>query len=143
VAFGPRSRRLPERLIRRQVGEILELVRLSELARRRPYRLSGRQQQRVALARSPQGQDWWVSVRLALPLTKPEIVLAVVVYNLLVGIDLPRTPLTLLLSHSLFCLTYAALTRKARLANCDRGLELAAQNPGAPPLEEAELFALV
>jgi len=52
VAFGPRSRRLPERQIRRQVGEILELVRLSELARRRPHQLSGGQQQRVALARA-------------------------------------------------------------------------------------------
>ena len=52
VAFGPRSRRLPESEIRRRVGEVLEVVRLSELARRRPHQLSGGQQQRVALARA-------------------------------------------------------------------------------------------
>jgi spermidine/putrescine transport system ATP-binding protein len=52
VAFGPRSRRLPEPEIRRRVGEALEVVRLGELARRRPHQLSGGQQQRVALARA-------------------------------------------------------------------------------------------
>ena len=51
------------------------------------------------------------------------------------GLDLPRGPLTLLLSHSLFCLSYAALTLKARLAGFDPSLELAAQDLGAPPLE--------
>ncbi|WP_399235822.1 ABC transporter ATP-binding protein [Synechococcus sp. CS-1325] len=52
VAFGPRSRRLAEPEVRRQVGEILERVRLSELAARRPGQLSGGQQQRAALARA-------------------------------------------------------------------------------------------
>jgi len=52
VAFGPRSLRLPEAEIRRRVGEVLEVVRLADLARRRPHQLSGGQQQRVALARA-------------------------------------------------------------------------------------------
>jgi len=52
VAFGPRSQRLAEAEIRRRVGESLEVVRLSDLARRRPHQLSGGQQQRVALARA-------------------------------------------------------------------------------------------
>jgi len=52
VAFGPRSQRLGEAEIRRRVGEVLEVVRLAELARRRPQELSGGQQQRVALARA-------------------------------------------------------------------------------------------
>ncbi len=52
VAFGPRSLRLSDAEIRRRVGEILEVVRLSDLARRRPHQLSGGQQQRVALARA-------------------------------------------------------------------------------------------
>lgn len=55
-------------------------------------------------------------------------------FNLFVGLDLPRGPLTLLLSHSLFCPSYAALTLKARLAGFDPTLELAAQDLGAPPL---------
>jgi spermidine/putrescine transport system ATP-binding protein len=52
VAFGPRSRQLAAAEIRLRVGEVLEVVRLSELARRRPHELSGGQQQRVALARA-------------------------------------------------------------------------------------------
>ncbi|MFM7674641.1 MAG: ABC transporter ATP-binding protein [Synechococcus sp.] len=52
VAFGPRSQRMADTELRRRVGEALEVVRLSELARRRPHQLSGGQQQRVALARA-------------------------------------------------------------------------------------------
>ncbi|MFM9109528.1 MAG: ABC transporter ATP-binding protein [Prochlorococcaceae cyanobacterium] len=52
VAFGPRSQRLAGAEVRRRVGEALEVVRLGELARRRPHQLSGGQQQRVALARA-------------------------------------------------------------------------------------------
>ncbi|MFM8545542.1 MAG: ABC transporter ATP-binding protein, partial [Vulcanococcus sp.] len=52
VAFGPRSQRLAEAEVRRRVGEALEVVRLADLARRRPHQLSGGQQQRVALARA-------------------------------------------------------------------------------------------
>ncbi|MFM9104967.1 MAG: ABC transporter ATP-binding protein [Cyanobium sp.] len=52
VAFGPRSQRLSEAEVRRRVGEGLEVVQLSSLARRRPHQLSGGQQQRVALARA-------------------------------------------------------------------------------------------
>ncbi|MFZ0407918.1 MAG: ABC transporter ATP-binding protein [Cyanobium sp.] len=52
VAFGPRSQHLADVEIRRRVGQALEVVRLSELARRRPHQLSGGQQQRVALARA-------------------------------------------------------------------------------------------
>jgi spermidine/putrescine transport system ATP-binding protein len=52
VAFGPRSRGLAGAEIRRCVGQALEVVRLGDLARRRPHQLSGGQQQRVALARA-------------------------------------------------------------------------------------------
>ena len=52
IAFGPRSRGLADADLRRRVGEALEVVRLSELARRWPRQLSGGQQQRVALARA-------------------------------------------------------------------------------------------
>jgi spermidine/putrescine transport system ATP-binding protein len=52
IAFGPRSRGLADAELRRRVGEALEVVRLSELARRMPRQLSGGQQQRVALARA-------------------------------------------------------------------------------------------
>jgi spermidine/putrescine transport system ATP-binding protein len=52
VAFGLRHRGLTKADISRQVGEALELVRLTEYAKRRPGQLSGGQQQRVALARA-------------------------------------------------------------------------------------------
>ncbi len=52
VAFGLRQRGSRDAEVRRQVGEMLELVRLSGLERRRPHQLSGGQAQRVALARA-------------------------------------------------------------------------------------------
>jgi spermidine/putrescine transport system permease protein len=88
----------------------------------------------LALARSRPRGARAIELLLALPLTNPEIVLAMSLFQLYVGVDLPRGPLTLLLSHSLFCLSYAALTLKARLASFDPSLELAAQDLGAPPL---------
>ena len=52
IAFGPRSRKMEEAEIDRRVKELLEIVRLGALARRKPGQLSGGQQQRVALARA-------------------------------------------------------------------------------------------
>jgi spermidine/putrescine transport system ATP-binding protein len=52
VAFGPRSRKVPEAETKKRVGEMLEIVRLAEFVARRPAQLSGGQQQRVALARA-------------------------------------------------------------------------------------------
>ena len=76
----------------------------------------------------------WIEALLVLPLTNPEIVLAASLLNLFAASGLQRGLLTLLLSHSLFCLSYAALTVKARLAGLDRQLEEAAQDLGARPL---------
>ena len=50
VAYGPRARNLPD--IDKRVTEALRVVRLEELAQRKPAQLSGGQQQRVALARA-------------------------------------------------------------------------------------------
>jgi spermidine/putrescine transport system ATP-binding protein len=52
VAFGPRTRRIPEPETRKRVLGMLDVVRLGDLARRRPDQLSGGQRQRVALARA-------------------------------------------------------------------------------------------
>jgi spermidine/putrescine transport system ATP-binding protein len=52
VAFGPRSKRLDKAEVKRRVEELLEIVRLSDFAKRKPAQLSGGQQQRVALARA-------------------------------------------------------------------------------------------
>ncbi len=52
VAFGLRSRKVPKAEVTQRVGEMLEIVRMSDFTKRRPVQLSGGQQQRVALARA-------------------------------------------------------------------------------------------
>jgi putrescine transport system ATP-binding protein len=52
VAFGLEQERLGRETIRRQVGEILEIVKMSGYGARKPHQLSGGQRQRVALARA-------------------------------------------------------------------------------------------
>jgi ABC-type Fe3+/spermidine/putrescine transport system ATPase subunit len=52
VAFGLRMRKVPKDEMRKRTAEILDIVRLSQLARRYPNELSGGQQQRVSLARA-------------------------------------------------------------------------------------------
>ncbi len=52
IAFGLKQDGLTQDAIRKRVGEMLEMVQLGKLAKRKPHQLSGGQQQRVALARS-------------------------------------------------------------------------------------------
>ncbi len=52
VAFGLKQDRLPRQEIATRVAEMLSLVRLENLAKRKPDQLSGGERQRVALARS-------------------------------------------------------------------------------------------
>ncbi|AHI00645.1 ABC transporter ATP-binding protein [Kutzneria viridogrisea] len=52
VAYGLRRKRVRGAELRKRVGEHLELVQLSQFAKRRPTQLSGGQQQRVAIARA-------------------------------------------------------------------------------------------
>ncbi len=52
VAYGPRSMKKDKAEVTRRVDEILEIVKLTDFAKRKPSQLSGGQQQRVALARA-------------------------------------------------------------------------------------------
>jgi putrescine transport system ATP-binding protein len=52
VAFGLQQQKLPKAEVAARVSEMLALVRLTGLERRRPDQLSGGQKQRVALARA-------------------------------------------------------------------------------------------
>jgi putrescine transport system ATP-binding protein len=52
VAFGLEQEGLGRDAIRRQVGEILDIVRMGGFGARKPHQLSGGQRQRVALARA-------------------------------------------------------------------------------------------
>jgi spermidine/putrescine transport system ATP-binding protein len=52
IAFGLRSRKVPQKEVKRRVNRRLEMLGLEEMADRYPHQLSGGQQQRVALARA-------------------------------------------------------------------------------------------
>jgi spermidine/putrescine transport system ATP-binding protein len=52
VAFGLRNKKTPNDVVRTRVMELLEVVRLPDMAERKPNQLSGGQQQRIALARA-------------------------------------------------------------------------------------------
>jgi len=52
IAFGLKREKMPKSDIRDRVDEMLGLVQLSDLAKRKPHQLSGGQRQRVALARA-------------------------------------------------------------------------------------------
>ncbi|SHI23885.1 polyamine ABC transporter ATP-binding protein [Ferrimonas marina] len=52
IAFGLKQDKLPKEEIASRVKEMLELVDMSQYARRKPHQLSGGQRQRIALARS-------------------------------------------------------------------------------------------
>jgi putrescine transport system ATP-binding protein len=52
VAFGLKQDGMPEPKIEARVAEMLNLVKLTQFAKRKPHQLSGGQRQRVALARS-------------------------------------------------------------------------------------------
>lgn len=52
IAFGLRRMRMPAPQIEERVAEMLALVQLEKLRKRRPHQISGGQRQRVALARS-------------------------------------------------------------------------------------------
>ncbi len=52
IAFGMRLKKVPKGEQRTRVAEMLEIVRLEGLEKRKPAQLSGGQQQRVALARA-------------------------------------------------------------------------------------------
>mgnify|MGYP001242956288 CR=1 FL=1 len=52
VAFGLRNKKTPNDVVTARVTELLEVVRLPDMAERKPSQLSGGQQQRIALARA-------------------------------------------------------------------------------------------
>jgi putative spermidine/putrescine transport system ATP-binding protein len=52
IAFGLKMKNTPKEKLKQRVDEVLEMVRLSDTAKRFPHQLSGGQQQRIALARA-------------------------------------------------------------------------------------------
>lgn len=52
VAFGLKREGAPRELVKKRVAELLDMVQLGHLGKRKPHQLSGGQRQRVALARA-------------------------------------------------------------------------------------------
>ena len=75
-----------------------------------------------------------VNLLLVLPLTTPEIVLGASLASLFIQRGVQRGFLTILIAHVMFCLSFVALTVKARLRGFDWTLEDAAMDLGAGPV---------
>lgn len=74
-----------------------------------------------------------VDIFLVLPLTTPEIVLGASLLTMFIDVDVDRGMMTIIIAHTLFCLSFVALTVKARIRGFDWRLEEAAADLGAGP----------
>ena len=79
------------------------------------------------------GGTWW-NLLLVLPLTTPEIVFGASLFTLLFNQGVTRGFWTIVIAHTMFCLSFVALTVKARLRGLDWSLEDAAADLGSPPM---------
>ena len=75
-----------------------------------------------------------VNLLLVLPLTTPEIVLGASLATLFIGLEAQRGFWTVVIAHTMFCISFVALTVKARLRGFDWTLEDAAMDLGAGPM---------
>jgi spermidine/putrescine transport system permease protein len=88
----------------------------------------------IALARYRFRGSGLINVLLVLPLTTPEIVLGSSLFTLFFGRELDFGFWTVVIAHILFCVSFVALTVKARIRGFDWTLEDAAMDLGAGPL---------
>jgi spermidine/putrescine transport system permease protein len=75
-----------------------------------------------------------VNLLLVLPLTTPEIVLGASLASLFITREITRDFQTILIAHIMFCVSFVALTVKARLRGFEWSLEDAAMDLGAGPI---------
>ncbi len=76
---------------------------------------------------------------LVLPLTTPEVVLGSSLLSLFIDLGVSRGFWTIVVAHTLFCVSYVAVTVKARIRGFDWTLEDAAMDLGAAPLRTFRL----
>jgi spermidine/putrescine transport system permease protein len=75
-----------------------------------------------------------INLLLVLPLTTPEIVMGASLFTLFFNQNVERGFGTIVIAHTLFCVSFVALTVKARMRGLDWSLEDAAADLGSPPL---------
>jgi spermidine/putrescine transport system permease protein len=88
----------------------------------------------LALARYRILGGTMLNILLILPLTTPEIVFGASLFTLFFNQGVDRGFWTIVIAHTMFCLSFVALTVKARLRGLDWSLEDAAADLGSPPL---------
>jgi len=88
----------------------------------------------IALARYRFTGSKLTEIFLVLPLTTPEIVLGASLYQLFLGRNVTLGRSTVVIAHVMFCVSFVALTVKARVRGFDWSLEDAAMDLGASPL---------
>lgn len=77
--------------------------------------------------------EGWMETLVTLPIMIPEIILAMAFMSIFSALRLPFGELTLVLSHTTFCIPYIFLTVKSRLMGMDPALFDAARDLGASP----------
>ena len=75
-----------------------------------------------------------INLLIVLPLTTPEIVMGASLFTLFFNVGAERGFGTVVIAHTLFCLSFVAMTVKARTRGMDWSLEDAAQDLGSPPM---------
>ncbi|HUF99632.1 MAG TPA: ABC transporter permease [Ilumatobacter sp.] len=88
----------------------------------------------IALTRYKMRGGAWINFLLVLPLTTPEIVLGASTFTLFFNQGVRFGFWTIVAAHTMFCLSFVALTVKARIRGLDWSLEDAAADLGSPPL---------
>ncbi|MEI2706687.1 MAG: ABC transporter permease [Ilumatobacteraceae bacterium] len=88
----------------------------------------------LALSRYKMKGGAAINLLLILPLTTPEIVMGASLFTLFFNQDVDRGRTTIIIAHAMFCLSFVALTVKARIRGFDWGLEDAAADLYSPPL---------
>ena len=76
-----------------------------------------------------------VNFGVLVPITLPPIVIGIALLSFFAALDLPRSLLTVMISHVLFCAPFAILVMNSRLEGFDIAVEEAAQDLGANRLQ--------
>ena len=87
----------------------------------------------LALARYRMRGGAVINLLIVLPLTTPEIVMGSSLFTLFFNLGVRRGFWTVVLAHTMFCLSFVAMTVKARVRGSDWTLEDAAMDLGATP----------
>ncbi|MDA3039565.1 MAG: phosphotransferase [Actinomycetota bacterium] len=86
----------------------------------------------IAISRYRMKGGALINMLLILPLTTPEIVLGASLFTLFFNQGVTRGFWTVVLAHTMFCVSFVALTVKARIRGLDWSLEDAAADLGSP-----------